>query len=179
MINDGKPDILSFFTNSEPPLTKMSESIETESELYNSDTELTEMTETTEADCDDYLDATISCTQSEVEGCKQEGSSPKESQIKIIKNKSELLDQYMLFINKEYIGERNKSSEIIRYCTKCNTEKTLVHSESIYVCQKCGEFESVIIDSEKPNYKEAIIDTKPGYIWVALKVDMKSILLVQ
>jgi hypothetical protein len=80
-----------------------------------------------------------------------------------VKNKAELLDQYMMLIDSEYMCDKKKSGNKIRKCPICDIEKTLMHSEGIYVCQKCGETEIVIIDSEKPNYKEAVTDTKPGY----------------
>ena len=47
-------------------------------------------------------------------------------------------------------------------CLNCNIEKTLIHSEGIYVCKKCFEVESIIIDSEKPNYKDPTPE-KSGY----------------
>lgn len=79
------------------------------------------------------------------------------------KNKAELFDQYMSIVDNEYKCSRGRTSNIIRKCENCNIDKTLINSEGIFVCQKCGEVEQIIIDSEKPNYKEAISDTKPGY----------------
>lgn len=80
-----------------------------------------------------------------------------------IKNKAELLDQYMMQIDSEYMCDKKRSGNKIKKCANCNVEKTLIHADGMYVCQKCGEIEIVIIDSEKPNYKEAVTDTKPGY----------------
>ena len=40
------------------------------------------------------------------------------------------------------------------YCNTCNQEKTLINSEASYVCQKCGNASFIIIDSERPSYKE-------------------------
>lgn len=77
-------------------------------------------------------------------------------------NKAQLLDQYMMLIDNNYLSEKMKDNAI-KICNNCNTEKTLIHAEGIYVCNKCGEAEMVIIDSEKPNYKEAINDSKPSY----------------
>lgn len=79
------------------------------------------------------------------------------------KNKSELLDQYMMLIDSNYACEKKQNEGKIKKCPLCNIEKTLMHSEGMYVCQTCGEVDFVIIDSEKPNYKEAVSDTKPGY----------------
>jgi len=83
--------------------------------------------------------------------------------IENVKTKADLLDQYMMLINNEYLCEKKRSYDSIRKCTNCNCEKTLVPSEGIYVCRECGEVELIIIDSEKPNYKDAVTDTKPGY----------------
>ncbi|QKF93903.1 VLTF3 late transcription factor [Fadolivirus algeromassiliense] len=80
-----------------------------------------------------------------------------------VKNKAELLDQYMMLIDSDYVCDKKKMFHPIRKCDKCNIEQTLINSEGIFVCQQCGEFEIIIIDSEKPNYKEAVTDAKPGY----------------
>ena len=77
-------------------------------------------------------------------------------------NKATLLDQYMMLIDNNYLSQKSKDN-IIKTCNNCNIEKTLIHAEGIYVCHKCGEAEMVIIDSEKPNYKESISDNKPSY----------------
>ena len=87
-----------------------------------------------------------------------------------IKNKAELLDQYMMLIDSEYMCEKKRTGAKIRKCPNCNLEKTLIHAEGIFVCQNCGEVEPVIIDSEKPNYKEASTDTKPGYPYKRIKM---------
>ena len=44
----------------------------------------------------------------------------------------------------------------VKMCNRCNSnvEKTLIHSEGIYVCQECGGFEYVIIESEVPSELE-------------------------
>lgn len=78
-------------------------------------------------------------------------------------NKAELLNQYMMLIDSEYMADVKKNTDKIKRCYECNIEKTLVQSEGIYVCQNCGEAEIVIVDSDKPNYKDAVTDTKPGY----------------
>lgn len=96
------------------------------------------------------------------------------------KNKAELLDQYMMLIDSEYICDKKRMLGQIRKCLDCGIEKTLIHAEGIFVCQSCGEAEPIIIDSEKPNYKEAATDTKPGYPykrikWFVLKSILQSI----
>lgn len=112
-----------------------------------------------DSDDDDYLDGDMANTAS---------SPPVPSPIPLPiidkgKTKADILDQYMMLINNEYLCDRRKNYDFVRKCTNCNCEKTLRPSEGIYVCQECGEVEAIIIDSEKPNYKDAVTDTKPGY----------------
>lgn len=81
-----------------------------------------------------------------------------------VKNKAELLNQFMLMTDSGYVCDKKLSAyNRIRKCEKCDIEKTLVPSDGMFVCQKCGEMEIIIIDSEKPNYKEAVTDNKTGY----------------
>lgn len=86
------------------------------------------------------------------------------------KNKAELLDQYMMLVNSDYMCDKKRTGGKIKICFNCGIEKTLNHSEGIFVCQECGEVEMVIIDSDKPNYKESITDTKPGYPYKRINV---------
>ena len=72
---------------------------------------------------------------------------------KVVSNRASLFDMYMSVIDKKYASEKIKPN-YIRMCTQCNTEKTLIQSEGMFVCTKCGETEHVIIESEIPNHKE-------------------------
>lgn len=116
---------------------------------------------------DEFTETDITETETEIETEKIKDDDCQDSIIEkqenYIKNKAELLDQYMMLIDSEYICDKKKTLNQIRRCEKCNIEKTLINSEGMFVCQQCGEFEQVIIDSEKPNYKEAVTDAKPGY----------------
>ncbi len=76
-------------------------------------------------------------------------------------NKAKLMDQYMMLIDSDYLIGKNNAI-LIKRCAGCDMDKTLIHAEGIYVCQMCGEAEPVIIDSEKPNYKESVPDNKPS-----------------
>lgn len=71
-----------------------------------------------------------------------------------VSNKATLFDCYMTLIGKSYVSRR----DIIRTCSRCNVEKTLIQSEGFYVCQKCGEVEHAIIESEIPSHKDSVIE---------------------
>lgn len=80
---------------------------------------------------------------------------------KVVSNKATLFDEYMTLIDRTYIGNKSKPC-IVKLCTKCNIEKTLIHSEGSYVCQNCGETEHIIVESEIPNHKDNTCE-KPKY----------------
>jgi len=80
-----------------------------------------------------------------------------------LNNKAELLDIYMSLIDNEYQDSKRSKRSIVRKCNKCDVEKILSTTDGALICQNCGETEMIIIDNEKPNYKDAITDSKPGY----------------
>lgn len=75
-------------------------------------------------------------------------------------NKSELSSQYDKLINNRI--ENNKITDI-KKCITCNVEKILIQNEGNYVCMLCGESETVIVDTEKLNYKECNSELKTCY----------------
>lgn len=79
----------------------------------------------------------------------------------IINEKGTLKEQYLSLTDSKYMCEKIKLSPI-KMCSTCNIEKTLIHSEGIYVCQLCGKFEYVIIESEIPSHKDSL-NEKPKY----------------
>lgn len=71
--------------------------------------------------------------------------------------KKECVDKYLQTINEK---KRSKRSGVGKSCSKCGIQKILNTQEGIYSCDNCGESEIIIIDSEKPSYKDPITDTK-------------------
>jgi len=80
---------------------------------------------------------------------------------KKIQNKPSLIEQYLMIIDKSYAYKKIKICPV-KYCSECGIEKTLIQSEGCYVCQKCGETEHIIVESEIPSHKEAL-NEKPKY----------------
>jgi len=79
----------------------------------------------------------------------------------IINEKGTLKEKYLSLTDSKYMCEKVKLSPI-KKCITCNIEKTLIQSEGIYVCQLCGKFEYVIIESEIPSHKDSL-NEKPKY----------------
>jgi hypothetical protein len=85
----------------------------------------------------------------------------KELQPSIIIEKGTLKNQYLMLNDPIFSCKKTKLSPI-KICQLCLIEKTLIQSEGIYVCQKCGNFEYVIIESEIPSHKDSM-NEKPKY----------------
>ena len=84
-----------------------------------------------------------------------------ELQPSIIIEKGTLKNQYLMLNDPIFSCKKTKLSPI-KICQLCTIEKTLIQSEGIYVCQKCGNFEYVIIESEIPSHKDSM-NEKPKY----------------
>lgn len=72
-------------------------------------------------------------------------------------NKKSLFIKYLSKINNEKEYKINYVSNYT-FCEKCKIDKVLIQSEALYVCNICGDCNHVLIDSEKPSYKEPIIE---------------------
>ena len=75
------------------------------------------------------------------------------SESKNVKTKTQMMDKYMSYVDSRYITDKNKEDDI-EVCNTCNTQKLFIHAEGIMVCQKCGIQDYVLIDCDKPSYKE-------------------------
>ena len=68
-------------------------------------------------------------------------------------SKSEIINSYLMKVDGNFIYPFN-SDDSLEYCKKCNCEKTIIPSEGIVICVECGSQDSIIIDSDKPSYKD-------------------------
>ena len=55
--------------------------------------------------------------------------------------------------DKNYILNDNDNIDI-DFCKKCNIEKYIIQSEGVIVCPSCGIKDKILIDSDKPSYKD-------------------------
>ena len=77
-------------------------------------------------------------------------------------DKYNLFNQYMKITTNTEL--KKQSIITIKMCLKCGVEKTLHLQDGYLTCTSCGDSDSVQIDSDKPNYKDPIIENKPnGY----------------
>ena len=67
--------------------------------------------------------------------------------------KKNILDEYLKKIDPNYIS-RIKIDMSIFKCPKCNIDMTLFPSDGIQVCDQCGIQQNVLIESDKPSFKD-------------------------
>ena len=70
------------------------------------------------------------------------------------KSKSKLYNEYMRSIDKNYIIEIDDEDRDVNLCSKCHTEMLLNQNAGILICPSCGIVENIIINSDKPSYKD-------------------------
>ena len=75
-------------------------------------------------------------------------------------NKSQLLDNYLKVVDNKQVRVAKNVKFKPKYCPNelCNSEMTLHLSDGYLICTDCGFCEEIILDSDKPNYKDPIPD---------------------
>jgi len=77
-------------------------------------------------------------------------------------DKYHLFNKYMKITTNTELKKQIHSQ--LKICSTCNIEKTLHLQDGLLICISCGNAEQVLIDSDKPNYKDPVIENKPnGY----------------
>lgn len=67
--------------------------------------------------------------------------------------KKDALDEYLQKIDPKYISKIKIDTNIFK-CPLCNTEMTLYPSDGIQICENCGNQENILIESDKPSFKD-------------------------
>jgi len=76
------------------------------------------------------------------------------NEIKEFDSKEQMYENYLLLIDENF-DNLNKDKEVNNdICKKCNVEKVLYISDGKQICHTCGEETFILIDSDKPSYKE-------------------------
>ncbi len=76
------------------------------------------------------------------------------SKPKKLLNKDEIYEKYMKVVDKNYITINNDDVPIFDKCVLCAVEMLLNNNTGILICPNCGATENIIIDSDKPSFKE-------------------------
>jgi hypothetical protein len=79
-------------------------------------------------------------------------------------DKFNLLNQFLSKVDKETVPKtnkkRNKFDNISKICEACKDEMILDLHNGLLVCRICGESQTILVESDIPNYKEECNDTK-------------------
>ena len=68
-------------------------------------------------------------------------------------SKTDILNNYLTKVEKDYIPKKIIEQEF-DICHNCKTEMNVIQSEGIICCTLCGKTEPILIDNEKPSYKD-------------------------
>lgn len=81
---------------------------------------------------------------------KQPGRKKKDSTL----SRDMLLEQYLLKINPDYVKKSNEFDDMSGECTECGTDMMFSQNEAMLYCPECGMTEFMLIDSDRPSYKD-------------------------
>ena len=70
----------------------------------------------------------------------------------IYQSRQKIVNKYDNIIDNIYFENKNEINQEI--CSNCGLDKYLVQGTASLVCKKCGDTDFVLIDSEKPSYKD-------------------------
>lgn len=85
------------------------------------------------------------------------------------KNRATMLDDFLILVDSDHISERKHRYNPDLSCSDCGASRKVIHGEGICVCEGCGETESIIVDSDCPNYKDSVPE-KSGYPYKRIEI---------
>ncbi len=65
-----------------------------------------------------------------------------------------LLEKYLLKINPEYVKKTNELDDMSGECVECGADMMFSQNEAMLYCPECGMTEFILIDSDRPSYKD-------------------------
>ena len=69
-------------------------------------------------------------------------------------NRDVLLDKYLQRVNPEYVKKANDLDDMSGECVECGTDMEFSQNEAMLYCTECGMTEFILIDSDRPSYKD-------------------------
>tara|TARA_B100001093_G_C26797325_1_gene1001745 strand:- start:376 stop:1596 length:1221 start_codon:yes stop_codon:yes gene_type:complete len=85
---------------------------------------------------------------------KQEQEQDKLDNESTYKSKAKMYEDYLLLTDENFDNLNIEKTKTVDFCEVCNIEKTLYMSEGKMICSGCGDETFILIDSDKPSYKE-------------------------
>jgi hypothetical protein len=94
--------------------------------------------------------AAIDNTESNIQTIAEEKPKSKEKGL----NRDILLEQYLLKMNPEYVKKSNELDDMSGECMECGADMMISQTEAMLYCSECGATEFILIDSDRPSYKD-------------------------
>jgi len=69
-------------------------------------------------------------------------------------DRADILENYMRLTDPNYIPAPKMDTSYDK-CSRCNVELKIVINEGFMVCESCGKMHEIIIESDRPSYKDA------------------------
>jgi predicted amidophosphoribosyltransferase len=69
-------------------------------------------------------------------------------------SRNSLLEQYLLKMNPDYIKKINEVDDMTGECMECGADMMFSQTEAMLYCAECGMTEFILIDSDRPSYKD-------------------------
>lgn len=69
-------------------------------------------------------------------------------------NRDVLLEKYLLKINPGYVKKTNEVDDMTGECQECGADMMFSQNEAMLYCPDCGMTEFILIDSDRPSYKD-------------------------
>lgn len=67
--------------------------------------------------------------------------------------RADILDNYLKIVDPTYVGNLKFDNKYDK-CDDCGCEKILLQEEGKMVCEQCGKTDLIVIDSDRPSYKD-------------------------
>ena len=91
-------------------------------------------------------------SDTEIVDNKEEEVLTQEDPTNEYQSRIKILNKYLNIVDNVYIEEQSeKETEI---CETCGLGKYIIHGDASLICKHCGDVEFILIDSDKPSYKD-------------------------
>ena len=93
-------------------------------------------------------------TEADAEEAPKEKKGRKKKNGEGALNRDSILEQYLMKINPAYIKKSNEADDMSGECAECGTDMEFSQNEAMLFCPECGLTEFILIDSDRPSYKD-------------------------
>ena len=69
-------------------------------------------------------------------------------------NRDMLLEKYLALVNPEYVKKTTELDDMSGECMECGSDMMFSQNEAMLYCTECGMTEFMLIDSDRPSYKD-------------------------